>query len=583
MTSFLTGPAVQANTWYHAALTFDGANAALYLNGENVAGGAGQGQIMYDDRPVRIGILSSGTGSAFDGFIDEVALFNVALDANSVGAIMNDGLAEIAGNQPLASRPDPKDGAMHADTWATLSWKPGAFAVSHDVYMGDKFDDVNVATRQSELFRGNQTTDFYIAGFPGAAYPNGLVPGATYYWRIDEVNEADPNSPWKGYVWSFSIPPKKAYNPTPADKAESVALNVKLTWTAGFGAKFHTVYFGDNRDTVANASGGTPRGVTNYTPSGLKMAKTYYWRVDEFDGTATHKGDVWSFATVGAVGSPNPADGAVDVSTPAVLTWRAGSLAASHEVYFGAAADAVKNATKTSPEYKGSKALGSESYDPGVLLLETTYYWRIDEVNAVNPDSPWKGNVWTFTTGNSLLVDGFESYNDIDPPNPASHRIFDTWTDGYGTTTNGALVGNNLPPYAEPTIVHGGAQSMPLFYDTNFKYSEATMTLTGASRDWTRQGVANLSLWFRGAATNAAEKMYVVLNGTAVVSYSDTTATQKTAWTQWVIPLQQFTGVNLTNVTSITIGFGTRGNTTIAGGTGQMYFDDIRLYRPTTP
>jgi hypothetical protein len=51
-----------------------------------------------------------------------------------------------------------------------------------------------------------------------------------------------------------------------------------------------------------------------------------------------------------------------------------------------------------------------------------------------------------------------------------------------------------------------------------------------------------------------------------------------------VIPLQQFTalGVNLTNVTSITIGFGTRGNATVAGGTGQMYIDDIRLYRPAT-
>ena len=27
------------------------------------------------------------------------------------------------------------------------------------------------------------------------------------------------------------------------------------------------------------------------------MAKTYYWRVDEFDGSAMHKGDVWSFTT----------------------------------------------------------------------------------------------------------------------------------------------------------------------------------------------------------------------------------------------------------------------------------------------
>ena len=33
----------------------------------------------------------------------------------------------------------------------------------------------------------------------------------------------------------------------------------------------------------------------------------------------------------------------------------------------------------------------------------------------------------------------------------------------------------------------------------------------------------------------------------------------------------------------IAVGFGTRGNATAAGGSGKMYFDDIRLYRPATP
>ena len=110
------------------------------------------------------------------------------------------------------------------------------------------------------------------------------------------------------------------------------------------------------------------------------------------------------------------------------------------------------------------------------------------------------------------------------------------------------------------------------------------MTLSGVARDWTRNGVANLSLWFRGVAANSPERMYVVLN-TAVVYNSDTNPTQKADWTEWAIPLQQFAalGANLTDVTSITIGFGTRGNTTTAGGSGQMYIDDIRLYRPATP
>jgi hypothetical protein len=111
------------------------------------------------------------------------------------------------------------------------------------------------------------------------------------------------------------------------------------------------------------------------------------------------------------------------------------------------------------------------------------------------------------------------------------------------------------------------------------------MTLTGVARDWTREGVANLSLWFRGATTNAADRMYVALNGTAVVYHDNPSATQRGGWTPWIIPLQTFAdlGVKLTDVTSITIGFGTRSNTTTAGGTGKMYIDDIRLYRPTAP
>jgi hypothetical protein len=72
--------------------------------------------------------------------------------------------------------------------------------------------------------------------------------------------------------------------------------------------------------------------------------------------------------------------------------------------------------------------------------------------------------------------------------------------------------------------------------------------------------------------------MFVALNGASVVYHDDASATQATGWNRWVIDLQEFTGVNLTNVNTITIGIGTKGSPA-AGGTGQMYFDDIRLYR----
>ncbi|MCP4262232.1 MAG: choice-of-anchor D domain-containing protein, partial [Planctomycetes bacterium] len=101
-----------------------------------------------------------------------------------------------------ATNPNPADGSIHQDSWVTLGWTPGDSAVSHDIYFGESFADVDVGI--GGTFQGNQTDTFFVVGFPGFPYPGGLVVGTTYYWRIDEVNLADPGSPWKGDVWSFT-------------------------------------------------------------------------------------------------------------------------------------------------------------------------------------------------------------------------------------------------------------------------------------------------------------------------------------------------------------------------------------------
>jgi len=133
-----------------------------------------------------------------------------------------------------------------------------------------------------------------------------------------------------------------------------------------------------------------------------------------------------------------------------ILTWKPGLHAAWHEVYFGTDEQAVADATKASPEYKGSRPLGDRSLDPGKLEWNSTYYWRVDEIDITNPDSPWAGAVWSFTTADFLLVDVFEPYYDVDPSpgEPGVNRIFDKWIDGYGIVTNGATVGNDLPTRA---------------------------------------------------------------------------------------------------------------------------------------
>jgi hypothetical protein len=726
---------LQEDEWYHCTYTVsnDGSSntAQIYINGVLESEGQG-GSVASYFGPLNFGAWTNNQ-RFYHGLMDDIRVYNHALSDTEV-------LSAMAGKVwPYASGPNPEDGALHADTWVSLSWKPGGLAVSHDVYFGDNFDEVNDGL--GDTFRGNQGSVYFVAGFPGYPYPNGLVNGTTYYWRIDEVNDADPNSPWKGKVWSFSIPPTTAYNPSPADGSKFIdPAAVTLNWTAGFRAKLHTVYFGDNFDTVVNAAGGVPQGVTTYKPGVLEAEKTYYWRVDEFDASATHKGDVWSFVTARAGGgvkgqyykgmnfeslvltrtdpqinfnwgasapdpvvgadlfsvrwtgeveaaftetytfytnsddgirlwidgrqlvdnwtdhgttensgkidlvagntysllmefyengggavaelrwsgprtpkqlipqaalSPpvkasasRPGNGATGTSLTPVLTWSPGDFAASHEVYFGTVADAVKNATKASPEYKGSKSLGDESYAPGKLAWFTTYYWRVDEVNNVHVDSPWVGNVWSFTTGDFLLIDDFEGYD------AGANQIWYSWHDGLGYGApgappyfagngTGAAVGDeNTASYTEETIVRGGRQSMPVAYDNNkqgaAKYSEAELTLT-APRDWTEESVRELSLWFRGDAANAPERLYVAVSNAAgspaVVVHDDSNAAKTAVWTEWVIPLQSFAdkGINLTNVDKIAIGLGTRGNLTTPGGAGRMYFDDIRLVRPRTP
>lgn len=263
------------------------------------------------------------------------------------------------------------------------------------------------------------------------------------------------------------------------------------------------MYFGDNFDDVNNATGGQAQGSTDYRPGTLKMATTYYWRVDEFDIIETHKGDVWSFITEGAVANPNPANGAVDVSQTAVLSWSPGLFGTSHELYFGTDASSL--------EQKGSGNLGSQSYDPGQLEWNTTYYWRVDEANNTNADSPWTGPLWSFATADFLVLDDMENYNDIDEGQPGSNRIYIAWADGFDNpAVNGSVVGNEPPPIAEQTIVHGGNQSMPMYYNNAVGKSEATLTLT-SNRDWTFKGVNTLTIWYRGDSANAAKIVSLIL------------------------------------------------------------------------
>ena len=94
--------------------------------------------------------------------------------------------------------------------------------------------------------------------------------------------------------------------------------------------------------------------------------------------------------------APSPADGATNVNINADLSWTAGSGTTSHDVYFGTTSPGI---------FRGNQT--GTTFDPGTLLPNTTYYWRIDELG---PGGKTTGTVWSFTTASPLLwSDGFES------------------------------------------------------------------------------------------------------------------------------------------------------------------------------
>ena len=145
-----------------------------------------------------------------------------------------------------------------------------------------------------------------------------------------------------------------------------------MSWAAAS----HDVYFGTSSNPAAQ---GNQIGVT-FDPGTLQTNTTYYWRVDEVNGEGTSQGNLWSFTTEAQPGPPGqatnpaPAADAPGVPVDVVLSWTAGSAAASHDVYFG---------TSSNPgvgEFKGNQI--GVTFNPGTLQTDTTYYWRVDELNG---------------------------------------------------------------------------------------------------------------------------------------------------------------------------------------------------------
>jgi hypothetical protein len=534
------------NEWHHIVATFDGTAMQLYHDGRLAASNANAGILLDASRNFLIGARSDAgaAGGFFNGSLDEVGYFNAVVAEEDVQTIMTKGLAEVLGGSVVATEPRPANGQTDVSRDPVLSWTPGDFAATHKVYLSDNVSDVSGGAPGALIADG--ITEPKVA-------PGRLPYETTYYWRVDEVNSAPDYSVFEGVLWSFTVEPfaypitgvtatsNAVSDPTAgpqntvngsglnandqhsieaadmwltAPGQESVYIqyefdqvyklhemlvwnyNVQFELILGFGLKDVTVEYSENgADWVALGDVELARGTAAATYGAnttvdLGGVAARYIRLNVKSGYGVlgqfGLSEVRFYSLPVNPREPQPADGATNVDpATATLSWRAGREAASHEIHLG-----------TDPDNLPTVGSVSEaSFAPAGVGFGRTYYWQIVEVNEAEAVPAWTGEVWSFSTQEFELIEGFETYDDdID----AGTTIFGTWLDGWVNET-GSTVGYLDAPFAEQRIVRTGRQSMPLTYDNTAApfYSEAERQFETA-QSWTASGADTLVLYVRG-------------------------------------------------------------------------------------
>ncbi len=527
------------------------------------------------------------------------------------------------------TNPSPANETTDVPRDVVLSWTPGEFAAptnGHKVYLGESFNDVNNATGDvvqtaadyAPAQRLDFNTTYYWRIDEVNAPPTGNVEFKGDVWSfttepvaypIEDVNATassalsvdmgpentvngsglvadDLHSAEQADMWISGSEPNGAWIEFEFDRVYK--LHEILVWNSnqaiesivGFGCKGVTIeYSADGNDYTTLGTThefarapGAPGYAHNTTidfggvaAKNVRLTITSNW--GQFPQYSLSEVRFMYIPVLAR--KPQPESGATDVDVDAVLSFRAGREAAEHNVYIDTDEQAVIDSNV--PVTTVTEA----SHGPLLLDLGRTYYWKVNEVNDTETPTMLEGDIWNFRTQEYFVVDGFEDYNDY-----PGDRIYETWADGWEIPMNGALLGYpeplNFPAgehILETTDVHGGEQSLPFFYDNSTAASsEASVNIADLpiGSDWTGNGVKSLSLWFSGDPNNTAEQMYVKLNGVKVLYDSDAGNLSKAGWQPWNINLTDFTGVNLSNVTELSIGF--------SGGSGMVLFDDIRLY-----
>ena len=556
-----------------------------------------------------------------DGQIDMFAMWNRVLDEAEMPQVAIFGAGVPSAK---AGGAEPGNGSDFVEREPELSWNPGAFAVTHSVYFGTDFAEVNEADTNSVLLVSpGQTDTSYV--------PEGILDwGQEYFWRVDEANDADPNSPWRGNTWSFTVEPFAfALDPEEdqiladdiiASSSEEDSWPDATVWDGLDGDEHSIEAWAMWLSAFESPDDANGAWIAYPFDRPYQLSEIMIWNYNEdieldlgfgFNETvieySTDYGETWiELATVNLNQAPGEPTGPTDtldlqnvVATALRLTAKSNfsgfndqfGLSAVRILYVPVRAmdpvpesEEVVDVDDLMLEWRAGREAGSHKvyfgtdeedlalvetttetvYEPQGLELGQEYFWRIDEVD----DPSLAGQVWSFGTNAFLTVDDMESYEDS--VDDASVAVWGAWVDGFEDEANGSLAGDDAGA-TEKDVTHDDSdQSLPLSYDNTggAAISEATRTFDGA-QDWTRSNVKALTFYVHGSEDNAGGQLYVKVNG---VKQAVTADLAEESWQEVNIDLADFAGLNLQRVTSLTVGIE-------GGGTfGTVFIDNIRLY-----
>jgi hypothetical protein len=430
-----------------------------------------------------------------------------------------------------------------------LSWEPGAFANTHDVYFGTSFEDVSTASLQSThgvLAKQGLSVNSYD--------PPGLLEfGTTYYWRIDEVNAPPDLTTYKGPVWSFTVEPVGYPIANVVATASSSAADKGMTpdkTVDGSGLNADDEHGTEEADMWLTAMGAPgPAWIQYEFDKDYKLHELWVWNsnqtIEDFIGfgakdvTVEYSLDGVEWSLLGDVefAKAPGTDGYGDYNTVDMLGVHARFVRLTinsnwseympqtglSEVRFfripvrarepQPVADATSVAVDSVLSWRaGREAAAHEVHwgmdeqavidgtaeveittesrlTPGSMDYGQTYYWKVNEVNeAATPDT-WEGDLWSFSTAEYRVIEDFESYS-----NEVGQRAFEVWIDGIGFT---------LPEPGHPGNGTGAAVGHDI-WTAGGPHFEKTIMET----DNVHGGLQAMPLYYDNTGTPASEAQY---------------------------------------------------------------------------